>query len=193
MPSKKLTARLPESTDEKLRDLAEARGKNLTDTIVEIIEIASTQPDFFTQREASTPRYQWLDDACPALVYLHQDDEDKEGFYCVEKAPHQKKLGDGSDTDARRICEAHQAIKGIITTNEKLTKLIQEGFTFRVPYCMNDGSKVTSDLQRIWCPIIGEYRPVTTCKTLRKGANCTHLHWIDAEAQRPQTSQQERR
>lgn len=176
------TYNLPDDIIDRLKSLSKARGKNYTDTIIDLIENA----------EKPTPRYQWLDDACPGLVYLHQDDTKKEGFYCVHKAPTQKKLGDGSPEDARKICEACQTIKGIITSNQQLTKQLKDGFTVRIPFCTN-GGKLTPDLQRIWCPISTDYKTVTKCKTLRNGANCKYLRWINAEAKRPQTSTNQKR
>ena len=181
MTTKRKTYRLPEDIIDKLISLAKARDKNHTDTIIELIDAASTQTDFLTKN-----RFKFLD-ACPGVIFLHQDDDKKEGFYCVHKAPTQKKLGDGSPEDARKICEACQTIKGIIDQNELITKQLKDGFTVRIPFCAN-GGKLTTDLQRIWCPISTDYKTVTKCKTLRNGANCKHLRWIEAEAQRPQTS-----
>jgi len=195
MPSKRFNIRLPESTDEKLRDLAEARGKNLTDTVVDLIELAAANPDFFNTLKAEpAPRYQWLDDSCPLLYYLDDEEAPKpgEGFYCLEKAPKATLLGSGINTAAKKYCEACQFKKGIIAKNIELTKTLAEGFTVRIPFCAN-GGKITNDLQRIWCPISTTHRPVTKCKTLKNGASCQHLKWIDATAQRPQTSQKERR
>ena len=185
MTKKARTYRIPEDTLDKLEALSKARGKNQTDTIIDLIENAEA---------TDIPRYQWLDDACPLLYHLNEQEAPKqgEGFYCLAGSPKVTKLGSGIDTAAKKYCKACQFKKGILKQNELMTKQLKDGFTVRIPFCTN-GGKLTTDLQRIWCPISSDYKTVTKCKTLRNGANCKHLRWIDAEAKQPQTSTNQRR
>ena len=79
--------RIPEDTDNKLLALANATGKNLTETIVWCIESTSR-------------RYLTHEHGCSFLICLSN------GFHCAISAPEQIKLGNGGFEDADKICTA---------------------------------------------------------------------------------------
>jgi hypothetical protein len=95
---KKLRAfRLEPELDDKLSALAESQSKDVTAILVELITAATRGED--------PNRYAWLEtSSCSALVHI------EDGFYCAIKAPQHKKLGDGSNEDAHKICEAHKKL-----------------------------------------------------------------------------------
>ena len=167
-PSKFLGFRPSKELEDKIIALAESKGKNIADTIRDLLESATRGED--------PNRYAWLEKSCPALVHLN------EGFYCAIHAPTAKALGDASNEDAKKVCKACQEIKGIIDKAAQTDKLLKAGYTVEVPYCMGKGI-VRENLKTVWCPKIGNERPIEICeKAGINGKRCEYFRLIKADA-----------
>ncbi len=56
-------------------------------------------------------KYESLDDACPLLGYLEEDEAPKKkgkGFYCLQRAPKEDLLGSGTIEAQKKYCDACQ-------------------------------------------------------------------------------------
>jgi len=155
MPSKMRGFRISTELDEKLTALLDAKGKNLQDLMAELIEQATRGED--------PARYEWLDKACPALAHL------EDGFFCLIKAPNQKKLGNGMKEDARECCEKCQAVK---------SKALQREGNVQYHTCSMGGVTKPDDNEQVICPYgrsVTEYRSFKTCLMADDGKPCKHL------------------
>jgi hypothetical protein len=174
-PSKVLHFRASQELDDKIRALAESKGKTITDTITELIEAATRGED--------PNRYQWLEKACPALVHAN------EGFHCFIKAPTKHKLGDGTNEDAKKFCTACQATKGILSVQAILAK----GGISTYCTCSLGGVIDEIDSDKILCPYetLGHTISITkNCKVRENGSACKSLqtHTIRIENVKAKTS-----
>lgn len=139
--------RVPDDLDDKLVKKAEMDGASLSSVMLSILE------------KAFNDEYKFLDAACPALVHLN------DGFYCAEKAPTHRKLGDGSGHDARLICEAHDTLKGVLSEIKKLRAQHEQGVTLHLPVCRK-GGYMSDDMKKLYCPLNGGWMSITRCETL---------------------------
>jgi hypothetical protein len=151
---------LSHELDDKLHALAENKNKTITDTLIELIEAATRGED--------PNRYKFLDTACPALQSLNG------GFTCCIKAPQQKKLGDGSPEDAKKVCTACQATKGILSVQAILAK----GGISTYHTCGLGGVIDETDPDQILCPYETLGKPISitkNCNVRENGSPCKYL------------------
>ena len=141
------TFRIPKNIDAKFTKYAADQGMNLTETFIFLLKSALGE---------HTNAYVFLDDACPALVYLNK------GFYCAIKAPNIKMLGDGSAEDSAKVCKACQQLKGIISQADLAAQLSKSNYQVDIPYCAK-GGKLDPNLKKIYCPTIGNWKKITQC------------------------------
>ena len=172
-PSKYRSFRAPTDLDDKIEALAESKKKSYSETLIELLNAATRGED--------PNRYAWLETSCPALQHLN------EGFNCCIKAPIQKKLGDGSNEDAKKVCTSCVAVKGELTQAKILKEQLASGIPADIPYCMNTGGKVRDDLKTVWCPKAGNEIKIGICRTRDNGKPCDYSRIVRVDA-RPKTS-----
>jgi len=162
MARKTRTIRLGEELDAKLTELAQSLDKNLTDTFIHLLE---------TYLGRDSNQYEFLDKACPALI--HSDD----GFYCAFKVPRAKpwKIITGSSDDARKVCTSCKMMEPYREAQRQLEQLRKSGYTVDIPYCAK-GGKIRENLKQIWCPQIGDWKPIKYCE------KCEFYRVIHADA-----------
>jgi len=160
LKSNLIAFRLKKELEDKLHALAENKNKNITDTITELIESATRGED--------PNRYKFLDTACPSLQSLNG------GFTCCTTRARQKKLGDGSPEDAKKVCAGCQATQGILNIQAILAK----GGTSTYHTCGLGGVIDEVDPDKILCPYetLGKHISITKdCNIKDNGLPCKHL------------------
>lgn len=167
------TFRYPGDLDDKFIEIATALGKDMSATFVHLLE---------TYLGRDSNQYQFLDDACPALVHL------EDGFFCVIKAPQQKRLGDGGADDARKICAAHNEI----LKRAELQKLLEQGGDAHYHSCGAAGLIHPHDPDLIQCPYVTSMEHVSIkkhCQRRNDGKPCEYLrvHTVQVEALKPRS------
>ena len=106
-----LKDKLDKEAKEKMIKRSPLIHKRLEDSYDEIIE----------------NKYKSLDDACPLLCYLEEDEAPKKkgkGFYCLQRAPKEDLLGSGTIEAQKKYCDACQFRDGIIDRNKELIKQV---------------------------------------------------------------------
>lgn len=187
MPKKNKSFRIPVDTEKKLIDYAKSKGLKQTEAFIEMVNevtegVSESQPE---------NKYDFLDDLCPSLVYLYPGDKKKEGWYCIKNAPNHKRLGDGSNTDARKFCLAHKNMLGLLEEHKTLKTERERGVIVQLPYCTKEGpfstkgSPYSDDGKKMFCPNENKYVDIKTCKTLRKGANCSYFRSTQVRSMKP--------
>ena len=173
MEKKRLHIKLPSEIDKILRDLANINGKNITDTLIELIKS--------TTESKQDNDYKMLDDACIFLDHLYFTDSKKTGLYCTENAPKHIRLGDGSIQDAEKLCKSCRIKKGLIEENKKLKQQIESNTVIPIPSC-TQGGRLSDDGKKLWCQRTMQYEDVHKwCKVVKNGANCEYLRWTQIE------------
>lgn len=174
-PSKPRSFRAPEELDDKIQALAESKQKTYSDTLIELLTAATSGGD--------PNRYAWLETInCPALVHL------EDGFQCVIKAPQQKRLGDGSNEDAHKICQAH---KKLLAENPLKTPILDaaKGIFYS---CGLGGKTDPENPEYVSCPMSKSLNPhrYTQCLKADDGEPCPHLerHTIALPSKKAKTS-----
>jgi len=162
-----LKDKLDKEAKEKMIKRSSLINKKLEDSYNEILE----------------NKYKSLDDACPLLVSLNEEEVPKkkgEGFYCLKRSPKEDKLGSGTIEAQKKYCDACQFRDGIIDYNKELIKKVERGTIVKIPSCIY-GSQLSDDGKKLYCKnpkMSAQFRDVNNwCKNLRNGANCKGLRW----------------
>lgn len=177
MSKKPLNFRFDSDIVKRFKDYAKSKGLKQTQAFIAMLNEV-TKGSSESQPEN---KYDFLEQLCPSLVYLYSGDEKKEGWYCIKNPPNQKRLGDGSDHDARKICMAHKKMQGLLEEHRTMKDERERGVLIQLPYCTkkgpfsHDGSPYSDDGKKMYCPMEGKYVDLKTCKTLRIGVHGTPL------------------
>jgi uncharacterized protein (DUF4415 family) len=185
---KRVTLRISEDANEKLVNRAQItklKKKMIVETLIDLdVQYKLTSPGWETRLNEALDivrrdRFKNLDTACPALNFS----ENK--WVCVwarqGKTPQTKVLG-VTEEGADAICQACGKTMKLITEYEgqldKMKAQMRRGAVFEIPQCL-DGGILNDDGIHIYCKRSTTKIKVTKCKTMRKGAPCQYLKWIN--------------
>lgn len=182
--------RLPFETDKILQDLADKNGKNITDTIIELIENTKKSERMHNKQKI-------LENKCPVLVNLISDEPKKTGHYCAKNPSNPKKLGDGSIENALVLCKIYHEIEDIMKENNELKKEC----IIKIPYCTHkevddvytvywDGNVFREKMYQLAlledefnCPIFKESITKKKCMKTKNGVQCKYLKYVTINVQ----------
>jgi len=161
MVSKKVSFRISEEIINKLYKLF-PKGRTLTQIISEVLK------DYIKRKEDLK-----VEDRCPCLVYTGV-------WECVwfrdMKPPLVRVLGRDLEY-VLNICEACKRGKKIYEERKLYKRLMADGISVKIPYCMK-GGRISEDLKQFYCPDLTEWVKLTWCIKRERGANCRWLRFV---------------